>query len=125
VATQAAPIVSRINIVYLYVRDVRRSLAFYRDLLGIPLDGDDHWAEATLPGGMRFALHALHEGVGEPSSGTIHVNFEVADADAATVRLRAAGVDVQETMRDEWGTSVEVSDPDGHRVYLFQPPAAR
>jgi catechol 2,3-dioxygenase-like lactoylglutathione lyase family enzyme len=32
-------LVSRLNVVYLYVRDVARSRAFYRDLLGIPPPG--------------------------------------------------------------------------------------
>jgi hypothetical protein len=24
--------------------------------------------------------------------------------------------------RDEWGTAIELVDPDGYRIYLFQPP---
>jgi predicted enzyme related to lactoylglutathione lyase len=123
VATETTPLVSRVSVVYLYVSDMERSLRFYRDLLGIPLEGEDDWAEATL-GGTRFALHATHEGIGELSAGTIHVSLEVADADAAAERLRAEGVETRETMRDEWGTAVEVVDPDGYRVYLFQPPPA-
>ena len=121
-ATDTTPLVSRVSVVYLYVSDMERSLGFYRDLLGIPLEGDDDWTEATL-GGTRFALHATHEGIGELSAGTIHVSLEVADADAAAERLRAEGVETRETMRDEWGTALEVVDPDGYRVYLFQPPA--
>jgi hypothetical protein len=46
----------------------------------------------------------------------------VADLGAAAERLRAAGVDVGETMRDDWGSALEVADPDGYRLYLFQPP---
>jgi lactoylglutathione lyase len=122
VATDTTPLVSRVSVVYLYVSHMDRSLRFYRDLLGIPLEGDDDWAEATL-GGTRFALHATHEGIGELSSGTIHVSLEVADAADAAERLRAEGVETRETMRDEWGTALEVVDPDGYRVYLFQPPA--
>lgn len=121
-ATDTTPLVSRVSVVYLYVSDRERSLRFYRDLLGIPLKGDDDWTEATL-GGTRFALHATHEGIGELSAGTIHVSLEVADVDAAAERLRAEGVETRETMRDEWGTALEVVDPDGYRVYLFQPPA--
>ena len=71
---------------------------------------------------MRFALHRAHDGIEELSSGTIHVDFEVADVGAAAERLRTAGVEMRETMRDEWGTAVEVVDPDGYRVYLFQAP---
>lgn len=107
---------------YLYVRDMPRALEFYRDILAIPLEGDAHWTEATFPGGTRFALHALHDGVGAPSSGTIHLDFEVADVDAAAARLRDAGVEVRETMRDVWGTAIEVVDPDGYLIYLFEPP---
>src|SRR5687767_13071744 len=121
-ATEARPLVSRVNIVYLYVEDVERSARFYRDVLDIPLEGDHDWQEAEL-GGVRFALHLAHEGVGRPSSGTIHVGFEVSDVDEAVERLQAAGVETRETMRDEWGAAVEVVDPDGYRIYLFQPPS--
>jgi lactoylglutathione lyase len=119
-ATAAPSLVSGVALVSIYVRDMARSLAFYRDLLGLPLVGDEDWVEAPLPGGMRFALHRAHEGMEELSSGTIHVDFEVADADTAAERLRTAGVEVREAMREEWGTAIEVVDPDGYRVYLFQ-----
>ena len=119
--TATEPLVRSVSVVYLYVSDMQRSLPFYRDLLGIPLEGDDDWQEATL-GGTRFALHKTREGIGELSSGTIHVSLEVADADAAAERVRGAGVAVKETMRDEWGTAVQVVDPDGYEVYLYQPP---
>jgi lactoylglutathione lyase len=121
VSTAVEPLVRGINVVYLYVSDMERSLAFYRDLLGLPLEGGGDWQEARL-GETRFALHLAHEEVGELSAGTIHVDFEVADIDAAAERLRAAGVEVKETMRDQWGAAVEITDPDGYRLYLFQPP---
>jgi lactoylglutathione lyase len=121
-ATAAAPLVTKVNVVYLYVSDMERSAAFYRDLLGIPLEGDQDWQEATL-GGTRFALHRTHEGIGDLSAGTIHLNLEVADVDDAAARLRAAGVDVEETMRDDWGAALRVRDPDGYDLYLFQPPS--
>ena len=121
-STQARPLVSRLNVVYLYVRELERSLAFYRDLLGIPLAGDATWAEAQL-GSTRFALHLAHEGVGEFGSGTVHLDFEVASVDKAVERLRAAGVDPCETRRDQWGAAAEIVDPDGYRIALFEPPA--
>src|SRR5205807_10529968 len=57
-------LVRKVNVVYLYVADMRRSVGFYRDQLGIPLEGDGDWQEATL-GDTRFALHKAHEGIGE------------------------------------------------------------
>jgi glyoxylase I family protein len=117
------PLVRRINVVYLYVRDVARSAAFYRDVLGIPLEADaadPDWAEATLDG-VRFALHGAHGT--KLGSGTVRVDFEVADIDAAVDRLRAAGVEVGEIERESWGAACEFVDPDGYRLHLFQRPS--
>jgi len=122
VGTTTEPLVRRLNVVYLYVSEMERSVRFYRDLLGVPLEGDGDWQEASL-GGTRFALHLAHDGVGPLLAGTIHVNLEVADLDGATERLRAAGVAVEETMRDDWGAAARITDPDGYELYLFQPPA--
>jgi predicted enzyme related to lactoylglutathione lyase len=121
VSTAAEPLVGRINVVYLYVSDLGRSASFYKDVLGIPLEGDGDWQEASL-GGVRFALHQAHDGVGPLSSGTIHVNLEVDDIDSAAERLRAAGVEAGETMREDWGSALELTDPDGYRLYLYQRP---
>jgi len=121
--TTTEPLVRRLNVVYLYVSEMERSVVFYRDLLGIPLEGDEDWQEASL-GGTRFALHRAHEGLGPLSAGTIHVNLEVADLDEATERLRDAGVSVQETMREGWGAASRIVDPDGYELFLFQPPTS-
>jgi predicted enzyme related to lactoylglutathione lyase len=121
--TTTEPLVRRLNVVYLYVSEMERSVAFYRDLLGIPLEGDDDWQEASLSG-TRFALHRAHEGLGPLSAGTIHLNLEVADLDAATERLRDAGVAVDETMREDWGAASRLVDPDGYELFLFQPPGS-
>ena len=121
VGTTTEPLVRRLNVVYLYVSEMERSLEFYRDLLGIPLEGDGEWQEASL-GETRFALHLAHEGIEPLSSGSLHMNLEVADLDAATERLRAAGVEVEETMREDWGAAASITDPDGYELYLFQPP---
>ena len=112
-------LVTGIDNVHIYVRDMDRSRRFYRDLLGIPLDGDPHWQEADF-GGVRFALHETPEGI-EPAAGTVKLNFRVADADAAAELLRRSGVEVEEQMREEYGVSYRVLDPDGYRIYLFQP----
>ena len=116
-----APLASRINVVYLYVRDLERSATFYRDVLGIPLAGDEHWAEAAFPDGVRFALHATDADV-ELGSGTIRIDFEVEDVDTAAARLREAGVEVGEVERDAWGAACEFVDPDGYRLHVFERP---
>jgi predicted enzyme related to lactoylglutathione lyase len=119
--TDTSSLVTALDNVHIYVRDMERSRAFYGDVLGIPLEGDEHWMEADL-GGVRFALHPLSPSVTDTASGGIAVNFRVDDADDAAARVRAAGYDANEQMREEYGISFEVVDPDGYRIYLLQPP---
>jgi predicted enzyme related to lactoylglutathione lyase len=121
-ATDARRLVSGLDNIHIYVRDMERSRAFYGDLLGLAFEGDEHWLEADL-GGVRFALHPMSPSVSEVGSGSVSVNFRVSDADAAAERVRAAGFEAREQMREAYGTSFEVVDPDGYRIYLFQPPA--
>lgn len=116
----------KINVVYLYAGDLERSIAFYRDLLGIPLEQhatDPQWAEARLEGGVRFALHARTQ-TAPQVPGTVRVNFEETDLEGTVERLRAAGVRVGPIEREDWGESVEVFDPDGYVIELFRPPAS-
>jgi len=120
-------LVKRLNVVYLYVRDLDRSLAFYRDVLGIPVERDAHnaeWAEATFADGVRFALHPWHESVPAIGSGSVTIDFEVADLDEAIGRLREAGVETSEPLREFWGSVCSFTDPDGYQIDLFQPPSS-
>ena len=123
VATDVRPLVSGLNVVYLYLRDLDRSVQFYRGHLGIPLEAETGWAEARLPQGIRFALHEWHEGVDEPGGGTVRLNFEVDDIDRAVEQLRGAHVHVGAVQREPYGSHAEFVDPDGYRFDLFQPPA--
>ena len=115
---RAVPLVTGLDNVHVYVSDMQRSAAFYRDLLGIPLAGDDRWQEADL-GGVRFALHEASPSHPELGSGGIALNFRVTDADAAAEQVRAAGHEAREQMREEYGVSYELADPDGYLIYLF------
>jgi predicted enzyme related to lactoylglutathione lyase len=119
--TRTQPLVTGLSVVYLYVQDLERAKAFYREVLGLVLEGDADWAETTLPGGVRFALHRAHEGAPEPSTGGVNVDFEVPDIDLAAERLRSAGVEVDEIHRERYGSFFTFVDPDGYRLELFQP----
>jgi len=50
----------------------------------------------------------------------VNVSLEIEDVDLAAARLREHGVEVGETMREEWGTAADVVDPDGYTITLFQ-----
>lgn len=119
----ATPIATRINVVWLYVRDLARSVAFYNEKLGIPIQPhphDPHWAEYRFPEGGRLALHEI-SGDGKVQPGTVHFDLQVPDIDAAVATLRQRGVECGEIDRQPWGSACELRDPDGYRIGLFQP----
>src|SRR4029450_9804512 len=91
----------RLGYVILFVEDLERSVAFYRDVIGVPfrLAGDGYVEFATQ--GARVGLYdasRLEElpGQGEeaPDRPGGEVVFLVGDVDAEAARLRAAGATI-------------------------------
>jgi lactoylglutathione lyase len=116
-----------IGYVILFVGDLERSTAFYRDVIGLPfkLQGDGYVEFATQ--GTRFGLYdrnRLGELTGQdaeaPGRAGGEVVFLVGDVDAEAERLREAGVAVLKGPVDRaWGhRTLHVADPDGFVVEL-------
>jgi lactoylglutathione lyase len=117
----------RVGYVILFVGDLERSVAFYRDVIGLPfkLEGDGYVEFATQ--GTRFGLYDRNrlgeltgQGAEAPERPGGEVVFLVEDVDAEAERLRAAGVTVLKGPVDRaWGhRTVHVEDPDGFVVEL-------
>jgi len=111
--------IGEIDHVYYWVRDMGAAVAFYGDVLGLPLvrrDGDE-WAEFEA-GPVRLALHGTVETL--PGSGT--VVFRVADLDAATMVLAGRGASVVDHVGEVEGLArfATVRDPDGNPVQLIE-----
>ncbi len=117
------------------VKDLGRSVAFYREL-GLeflePLDPEGHGhVEASLPGGLRFMLDteetllSFDPGWQPPTGGhRIALAFRCdspADVDEAHARLLERGGSSHKEPWDAfWGMRyAQVKDPDGNVVDLF------
>ena len=116
-----------VGYVILFVVDLERSVAFYRDVVGLEfrLAGDGYVEFATQ--GARFGLYDRNrleeltgQGADAPERPGGEVVFLVEDVDAEAERLRAAGVTVLKGPVDRaWGhRTVHVEDPDGFVVEL-------
>ena len=117
----------QLGYVILFVGDLERSTAFYRDVIGLPfkLEGDGYVEFATQ--GARFGLYDRNrleeltgQGPGAPGHPGGEVVFLVEDVDAEAARLRAAGAAILSGPVDRpWGhRTLHVRDPDGFVVEL-------
>jgi lactoylglutathione lyase len=123
---------SRLAYAILFVSDLERSIAFFRDVIGLPYRfATESYAEFETEG-AKFALFGrdrLPELLGrEVPSGVVpwpqgEVAFFVDDPDAEHERLARAGVTIVAPPTDRpWGErTLHVADPDGNVVELTRP----
>ena len=112
------------NHLMVYVRDVNRSLPFYRDLLGFKLiETMPGYARLRSPGSdTTIALHELgKERELDPEREGVRAYFEVRSLDKLCERLKDKGVRFLQMPKDmEWGwRHAYLRDPDGHEISLY------
>jgi lactoylglutathione lyase len=119
--------IARVDYIILYVRDLDASVAFYRDIIGLPFKFQDKAYAEFATENVKFGLLPRSEVKGligkDPSTGPdSEVLFVVDDVDAWHERLRERGVRILSEPTDRpWGhRTLYVEDPDGHVVELAQ-----
>jgi len=103
-----------------FVGDPARSIAFYRDKLGLtPTEVDElgRGAEFTLPDGSTFGV--WHGDDSDPTSGGA-VMFAVGDAPATVAALRERGVEISDPMETPVCLMAFGQDPDGNAYIIHQ-----
>ena len=109
----------KLNYAIVFVSDMSKGVAFYRDVLGLPLKFESpHWSEFANDG----STIALHPASAENPAGTAQLGFHVDNLDDWHTKLTAAGVRcVQEPRAEPYGIRQAVySDPDGLRFTLAE-----
>lgn len=120
-----------IGYINLAVTDFNRSLAFYRDVLGLPLQFVDEKFQfaAFSAGHVRFAVVGGADSKKMREGGDVHtgIAFCVPDVDAAHRELAAKGVRfTMNPSKQPWGGYMAMfADPDGNVFYLDTPPELR
>lgn len=122
---------ARINCITLPVDDLKQSLAFYRDAVGLPYEGSaedvDHIV-FVLEGGLYLVLVARSEFAGftkfvnqtDAARGTsecILSYFAASREEVDTLLKRAetaSGIPSTEPKEQSWGYAGYFTDPDGH-----------
>jgi lactoylglutathione lyase len=121
---------TQIDYTMVVVSDMARSVAFYRDTLGIPLKFESpDWTE-FLTGATTLALHGgglapdpSVKGNGDKYAGTCSIGFNVEDVDKTYEELKAKGARfvMPPTQREGEGIKLAVCvDPDGLPIAFAQ-----
>ncbi|MGZ3497284.1 MAG: VOC family protein [Vulcanimicrobiaceae bacterium] len=112
--------ITGIDLMAYLVSDPARSIAFYRDVLGMTptaVDDQGRGAEFTLADGMTFGVWRPDEGE-KTSGGT--VMFAVDDVHAAIARFRERGLKVSDPMESPVCFMAFGDDPDGNPIIIHQ-----
>ena len=114
--------------VYYNVSDMTRSVAFYRNVLGLEIQSDNPYFTGFEVGWLRFGLHLADGDIPEVprdehgAHAGATVTFRVDDRDAAVARMKERDVKfLAETIDEPWGKLAVFTDPDGNVLKLMQP----
>ncbi|PWT91059.1 MAG: hypothetical protein C5B54_06090 [Acidobacteria bacterium] len=113
---------NKVDYIMVNVSDMGRSVAFYRNVLGLSLKFESPGWSEFVTGATTLALHHVGTGANEsrgmekPAAGTCSIGFSVQDLDAIHKELskRGAKFVMPPTVQAEEGIKIAVClDPDG------------
>jgi glyoxylase I family protein len=118
-----------------HVKDVARSVAFYTGHLGFKLEHQQLPAFASLSLGSSQILlsgpgasgsRPMPDGQRQEPGGWNRVVLRVADLPACIAALKSAGLRFRNEMETgPGGRQIQIEDPDGNPIELFEPAAGR
>lgn len=115
--------ITGLDFIWLEVDNVRRSIEFYRDQLGLAVDESDIQNEppmATIRAGkLKIILAEEYRPMVTRGRG-IHLFLAVEDVDDFYYRLKSRGLKIEPPVDEGWGGRyITVKDPDGYRFFFF------
>jgi catechol 2,3-dioxygenase-like lactoylglutathione lyase family enzyme len=123
------PLIRDLKSVVLTSDDIDETARFYREVLQLPLEEEQHrgtarhWAGQL--GSMHFAIHDrktfwLPTGA-EREAASVVVSFTVDDMDALVAHLASIGVEITDRRKIGPMSFVSMRDPDGRHVCCGTP----
>jgi catechol 2,3-dioxygenase-like lactoylglutathione lyase family enzyme len=113
--------IGRLGLVMLIVSDLKRSVAFYRDVFELEVEFESEGWSQVSAGTISIGLHPAFDG-GAPTPGGAELTFYVDNVHAtvATLRERGAEIAVEPRQEEFGGLLAIVKDPDGYQIHLLQ-----
>ena len=125
-STPPAGHVTGIGGIFFKAKDPKTLAAWYRDVLGMPLEA---WGGAALrydapkhPPALAWNVFPASTKYFAPSTSGLMIDYAVDDMDALLKRLRSKGVTVlKRDDSDPSGRFAWILDPEGNKVELWEP----
>jgi predicted enzyme related to lactoylglutathione lyase len=114
----------------LHVEDLEGAIAFYRDVVGMPVlrQGED-WAQMDAGNGSLFEIYGggtSSQAPKEPAEQSLIIGMQVNDLDHAVGELAHHGVkligEIEQYRSTRWA---QFADPEGNRLEIKQVPRRR
>jgi len=114
---------TQVGVVLLGVHDAARSLAFYRDKLGLEVQREIPGFKFLNAGAVTLCLSEPAAKVRGQVAGAGEIVFSVEDVTAAYQALREKGVQFTHEPRSVTPTTrvANFDDPDGNHLFIFGP----
>ena len=112
----------RVSYAIIFVSDMKRSVTFYRDIVGLSLTVDSpEWSEFSTEG-ATLALHRASGGSGPADGpGTCRPGLSVRDLDAFHARMVEHDVVCTQQPKDLFGSKIaQYLDPDGLAISVSE-----
>ena len=127
-AAEPAGHITGVGGVFIKAQDRRALVAWYRDVLGLPIQP---WGGAVLhtdapqhPPVVAWTAMAASSSYFAPSASPYMIDYAVDDMDAFVARLTAKGVAILKRTDDETGRFAWIMDPEGNKIELWEPKRA-
>lgn len=113
--------IGKLGLIMVVVSDMQRSIAFYRDVLGLKLQFESpEWTQLDA-GNVGVGLHASSEKLHPERTHAVQFGFYVSDIHHTVEELKKKGVHiVLEPKLEDFGWLAIFSDPDGYHIQLGQ-----
>jgi catechol 2,3-dioxygenase-like lactoylglutathione lyase family enzyme len=127
-AAEPAGHITGVGGIFFKAKDPKALAAWYRDVLGMPLQA---WGGAKLsydapqhPPALIWSAFPATTGYFAPSTSEFMINYAVDDMDAFLAKLGTKGVAVLKRSDDPNGRFAWILDPEGNKIELWEPKAA-
>ena len=111
----------KIGSVILIVSEMKKSVAFYKDILGLPIKSQsEDWTEFFVNGTV-LALHPAENKTKLKTGIGILVGFMVSDLETGVKKLKENKVKFfKEPKEEPFGKHAIIQDPDGHLISIAE-----